>query len=72
MPCSCVFLPVTLYLLWITHKPLNTQYYRNTLLVWVTQDAWRVQRTCCHSPEDLFTLASSELGLVKLSCLQEE
>lgn len=32
----------------------------------------RVQRTCCYSLEDLFTLASSELGLVKLSSLQEE
>lgn len=32
----------------------------------------RVQRTCGYSLEDLFTLASSGLGLVKLSCLQEE
>lgn len=32
----------------------------------------RVQRTCCYSLEDLFTLGSSGLGLVKLSCLQKE
>lgn len=32
----------------------------------------RVQRTCCYSLENLFTLASNELGLVKLFCLQEE
>lgn len=26
---------------YVTHKRLNIQYYRNTLLVWVAQDAWQ-------------------------------